>query len=179
MLSPALSNIQTEIGKLTGSPGSAINTAKTSAASAKTSMQTMPTGANTLEFTQTYAYPLHASVTTGTVSTVLGPKIGIFSNTTSLLGDIYDYVTTLEANLTTITSAASGVNPHITTADMGARITATDTILTDVQTSLDGMKGQVEKMASYLADADSYNTCLLYTSPSPRDQRGSRMPSSA
>ena len=26
---------------------------------------------------------------------------------------------------------------------------------------------------------DGYNTCLLYTSPSPRDQRGSRMPSSA
>ena len=25
----------------------------------------------------------------------------------------------------------------------------------------------------------AYNTCLLYTSPSPRDQRGSRMPSSA
>ena len=24
-----------------------------------------------------------------------------------------------------------------------------------------------------------YYTCLLYTSPSPRDQRGSRMPSSA
>ena len=26
---------------------------------------------------------------------------------------------------------------------------------------------------------DAYKTCLLYTSPSPRDQRGSRMPSSA
>ena len=26
---------------------------------------------------------------------------------------------------------------------------------------------------------DESNTCLLYTSPSPRDQRGSRMPSSA
>ena len=26
---------------------------------------------------------------------------------------------------------------------------------------------------------DALNTCLLYTSPSPRDQRGSRMPSSA
>ena len=25
----------------------------------------------------------------------------------------------------------------------------------------------------------NYNACLLYTSPSPRDQRGSRMPSSA
>ena len=26
---------------------------------------------------------------------------------------------------------------------------------------------------------DFFKTCLLYTSPSPRDQRGSRMPSSA
>ena len=29
------------------------------------------------------------------------------------------------------------------------------------------------------ADIDLLYTCLLYTSPSPRDQRGSRMPSSA
>ena len=28
-------------------------------------------------------------------------------------------------------------------------------------------------------DMNNYNCCLLYTSPSPRDQRGSRMPSSA
>ena len=28
-------------------------------------------------------------------------------------------------------------------------------------------------------DANPYDDCLLYTSPSPRDQRGSRMPSSA
>ena len=27
--------------------------------------------------------------------------------------------------------------------------------------------------------AGQFRTCLLYTSPSPRDQRGSRMPSSA
>ena len=34
---------------------------------------------------------------------------------------------------------------------------------------------------SYLRDSDDqqYYDCLLYTSPSPRDQRGSRMPSSA
>ena len=31
---------------------------------------------------------------------------------------------------------------------------------------------------TYIA-SDGINTCLLYTSPSPRDQRGSRMPSSA
>ena len=30
-----------------------------------------------------------------------------------------------------------------------------------------------------LDDWDMPNRCLLYTSPSPRDQRGSRMPSSA
>ena len=29
------------------------------------------------------------------------------------------------------------------------------------------------------AGLDFFMTCLLYTSPSPRDQRGSRMPSSA
>ena len=29
------------------------------------------------------------------------------------------------------------------------------------------------------ATVDNMNFCLLYTSPSPRDQRGSRMPSSA
>ena len=31
----------------------------------------------------------------------------------------------------------------------------------------------------YTEDLSDVRTCLLYTSPSPRDQRGSRMPSSA
>ena len=30
-----------------------------------------------------------------------------------------------------------------------------------------------------VTDREQYISCLLYTSPSPRDQRGSRMPSSA
>ena len=33
--------------------------------------------------------------------------------------------------------------------------------------------------ANYLPGPDDIYVCLLYTSPSPRDQRGSRMPSSA
>ena len=33
--------------------------------------------------------------------------------------------------------------------------------------------------ARYVVLATAFNSCLLYTSPSPRDQRGSRMPSSA
>ena len=31
----------------------------------------------------------------------------------------------------------------------------------------------------YIKNANMSKVCLLYTSPSPRDQRGSRMPSSA
>ena len=37
----------------------------------------------------------------------------------------------------------------------------------------------VEKRRAWQAINLFFNTCLLYTSPSPRDQRGSRMPSSA
>ena len=39
---------------------------------------------------------------------------------------------------------------------------------------VDHVIGNAEKML-----ATSFDPCLLYTSPSPRDQRGSRMPSSA
>ena len=35
------------------------------------------------------------------------------------------------------------------------------------------------KVGDYLRCEAVYGRCLLYTSPSPRDQRGSRMPSSA
>ena len=32
---------------------------------------------------------------------------------------------------------------------------------------------------AWIAESEDHHPCLLYTSPSPRDQRGSRMPSSA
>ena len=38
---------------------------------------------------------------------------------------------------------------------------------------------KVEADMNQITTAISTYTCLLYTSPSPRDQRGSRMPSSA
>ena len=37
----------------------------------------------------------------------------------------------------------------------------------------------IEKLDGLSTKAIFYKICLLYTSPSPRDQRGSRMPSSA
>ena len=45
-------------------------------------------------------------------------------------------------------------------------------------TSADFHNGQ-ESLDVQLFQADQQSICLLYTSPSPRDQRGSRMPSSA
>ena len=38
---------------------------------------------------------------------------------------------------------------------------------------------QMQRDLSQFDDIAEENSCLLYTSPSPRDQRGSRMPSSA
>ena len=53
----------------------------------------------------------------------------------------------------------------------------TPTIATD--SSLYGNNGEIFG-AAYVDEAfDGSSSCLLYTSPSPRDQRGSRMPSSA
>ena len=39
--------------------------------------------------------------------------------------------------------------------------------------------GLIHKAAKLKTKFENYEICLLYTSPSPRDQRGSRMPSSA
>ena len=42
-----------------------------------------------------------------------------------------------------------------------------------------GSRSQKDRIAWEESNGDLFAGCLLYTSPSPRDQRGSRMPSSA
>ena len=44
---------------------------------------------------------------------------------------------------------------------------------------IEGSRVPEEQMRQALEGAGFDTACLLYTSPSPRDQRGSRMPSSA
>ena len=44
---------------------------------------------------------------------------------------------------------------------------------------LSAMSGVTNKMQEYIDKIESNEICLLYTSPSPRDGIGSRMPSSA
>ena len=55
---------------------------------------------------------------------------------------------------------------------------------TEMWTAVDELAERVRSLgyrapASYAEMAKLSSVCLLYTSPSPRDQRGSRMPSSA
>ena len=55
-------------------------------------------------------------------------------------------------------------------------------VLTDIAESQNLMLSQLMTELSRMAknsETEHTNFCLLYTSPSPRDQRGSRMPSSA
>ena len=52
--------------------------------------------------------------------------------------------------------------------------------LTQAAKSLNSQNGPIGiELNGYLIEELRDTTCLLYTSPSPRDQRGSRMPSSA
>ena len=56
------------------------------------------------------------------------------------------------------------------------------TAISDLEVETKTVNGHYWHLRYPLADGVSYAhpiTCLLYTSPSPRDQRGSRMPSSA
>ena len=62
----------------------------------------------------------------------------------------------------------------------GASAAVIETQVTQtLEDSVSGVEG-IESLRSSSSDGrSSINICLLYTSPSPRDQRGSRMPSSA
>ena len=78
--------------------------------------------------------------------------------------------------------AAKGV-PYVIAS--GYRNERVDTLIASVQAELDPAKRrkaflEVQQIVQKeLPLVPLYELCLLYTSPSPRDQRGSRMPSSA
>ena len=57
------------------------------------------------------------------------------------------------------------------------RIILTDRRFDEIMSEIEGKPVSVNTNLNILQDGLGH--CLLYTSPSPRDQRGSRMPSSA
>ena len=65
-------------------------------------------------------------------------------------------------------TSGSDIRLGISVDQMAANYLASETRLPSLELSCDGVR-----------KSGSCDSCLLYTSPSPRDQRGSRMPSSA
>ena len=81
------------------------------------------------------------------------------------------------------TSAAAGVTKLVLSEcplTGGTWVGAFDTDLAGVTALFDALKtSSVTELDLRKCRLGPRSTCLLYTSPSPRDQRGSRMPSSA
>ena len=81
----------------------------------------------------------------------------------------------LEGRVAVVTGAASGIGLAMVDAFLGEGMSV---VLSDLDGS--GLDAQVARLSADGGDVFGVVCdCLLYTSPSPRDQRGSRMPSSA
>ena len=85
--------------------------------------------------------------------------------------DNLDGTASLATPIATLAAGASTTVDIIFTVDAGASGTIDN---------FAEISGAMDDMGNVVPDVDSTpDACLLYTSPSPRDQRGSRMPSSA
>ena len=82
----------------------------------------------------------------------------------------------LDNQVALVTGASSGLGRHFATilARVGCQVVATARRAERLQ----ALQDEIESDTEINGSLHPY-TCLLYTSPSPRDQRGSRMPSSA
>ena len=98
----------------------------------------------------------------GATVTLTQSDVGTTMTVTAAYTDALD---SIESVSSTATAEVANVNDDPTGSVTISGTVAEDSVLTAANT---------------LADDDGMGTvCLLYTSPSPRDQRGSRMPSSA
>ena len=68
---------------------------------------------------------------------------------------------------------------YLMTTTIAIIVGVTTAVVLGIGKGKDGNALQETMGAEYMEKAGKSFTCLLYTSPSPRDQRGSRMPSSA
>ena len=49
----------------------------------------IPTGTDNNAFSQSYSYPLSGLISTGSLASALGPKLGKFDDSSTVLGDLY------------------------------------------------------------------------------------------
>ena len=93
---------------------------------------------------------------------------------------------TLKEDGSAVVISSSGyllTNAHVVEGNTQIKITGTDGVQRNAQLVAANTQADIALLKIEPTDAlpaiKIGNSCLLYTSPSPRDQRGSRMPSSA
>ena len=127
-----------------------------------------------------------SSVTAGTYNSATGlftiPTLNAGTSATLTLTGTVD-VGEGGNTITNVTTAAMGDQPDPGTAGddlTEAVMVEAEADLVTVKTLASGDSTPAEgDTVSFDIEVTNNGTCLLYTSPSPRDQRGSRMPSSA
>jgi hypothetical protein len=70
-------------------------------------IKSIPKGTDNLEFSQSYSYPLNGLVSSGTLTSILGAKVGKFDDSSTILGDLYSKTISIKAKLTSIASAST------------------------------------------------------------------------
>ena len=114
-----------------------------------------------------------------------GHLIGTYTDEDGNTVDLLETVTTLTESGSTFTfTHEDGGTSTIDIADLETLTSVTNVLtaghLIGTYADEDGNTVDLlETITTLTQNADGSFTCLLYTSPSPRDQRGSRMPSSA
>ena len=76
-----------------------------------------------------------------------------------------------------VVAVRDGNEPTVIANQEGGRTTPSVIAFNDKGETLVGASARNQRVTN--PHRTIYSVCLLYTSPSPRDQRGSRMPSSA
>lgn len=133
-MKPKISDIRTQVARLKPTTGTVMEKTTADINTIITDIKSLPNGVDDAQFTQTYNYPLESSTSTDMLSSILGPKIGQFDQPTSLLGNLYQYLGTIQTKLTSIATESS-VESQITDSsptDLGGSIANADIVLTTV-----------------------------------------------
>ena len=148
---------------VTAPPTTTTTIASTTTTTAEPTTTTAESTTTTVEPTTTTAES--TTTTVEPTTTTVEPTTTTTESTTTT---VEPTTTTAESTTTTVEPTTTTVEPTTTTAE-----STTTTTVEPTTTTVEPTSTTVESTTA------SSSTCLLYTSPSPRDQRGSRMPSSA
>lgn len=158
VLRPKISDLRTQVARLKPTAGSVMEKSLADINTIITNIKSVPNGVNDAQFTLSYNFPLDESSSTDMLSSLLGPKVGQFDEPSTLLGDLYNYLSTIQTKLTAIATASS-VESQLTdstTNDLGDSIGKADTVLTTVKGNLESIQSELESVMNFTNTLDSY-----------------------